>query len=45
MQRVRATYHEVAEFPLSGQKKLVLLGQHGREPVRSFGADNLPCYA
>jgi hypothetical protein len=45
MQRVRAAYHQVAEFPLSGQKRLLLLGDHGRRPVRSFGADNLPCYA
>jgi hypothetical protein len=45
MQRVRAAYHEIAEFPLSGSKKLVLLGEYGRAPVRSFGADSLPCYA
>ena len=45
MQRVRAAYHEVAQFPLSGQKKLLLLGERSREPRRSFGDNHLPCYA
>jgi hypothetical protein len=45
MQHVRAAYHQVAEFPLSGPKKLLLLGENRRTPVRVFGPDRLPCYA
>ena len=38
-------YHQIGTLPLSGEKRLIILGESGRDPVRTFGATGLPCYA
>jgi hypothetical protein len=44
-QYVSEAYHRVAEFPISGDKTFIVLGERRRTPVRRFGAGQLPCYA
>ena len=39
-----ATYHGVGSFPISGDKRLIVLAENGRTPVRTFGPDGMPCY-
>jgi len=42
---VSAAYERIAEFPVSGDKRFILLAERGRTPVRRYGAGQLPCYA
>jgi hypothetical protein len=41
---VAEVYQHVADFPAGGDKRFIVLAERGRVPVRSFGADALPCY-
>ena len=38
-------YHTIATFPVSGDKRFVVLAENGRPPVREYGAERLPCFA
>jgi hypothetical protein len=42
---VSAAYERIAEFPVSGDKRFIVLAERGRTPVRLHGAAQLPCYA
>jgi len=44
-QYVAAAYQPVAEFPISGDKRFIVLAEKRRVPVRRFGASQLPCFA
>jgi len=42
---VSAAYERIADFPVSGDKRFIVLAERGRKPVRLYGAGQLPCYA
>jgi hypothetical protein len=44
-QYVSEAYQRIGEFPISGDKTFIVLGERRRTPVRRFGAGQLPCYA
>ena len=41
---VRERYREVARFPIAGEKRLIVLADKTRQPARTFGEDDLPCF-
>jgi hypothetical protein len=42
-QHVAAEYQRVGEFPISGDKRFIVLAEKRRVPVRRFDASQLPC--
>jgi len=43
-QYVAAAYQPVGEFPISGDKRFIVLAERSRVPVRRFGSSQLPCF-
>ena len=42
---VRQRYREVARFPAGSEKRLIVLAEAERRPLRTFGDDKLPCFS
>jgi hypothetical protein len=38
-------YHPIATFPVSGDKRFIVLAENGRPSVRDYGPERLPCFA
>ena len=47
VEHVRRRYREVARFAAAegSEKRLIVLAETARRPLRTFGGDNLPCFA
>jgi hypothetical protein len=44
-EHLSAEYHPIGTFPVSGDKRFIVLAENGRAPVRTYGAERLPCFA
>jgi hypothetical protein len=44
-EHLAAMYHTIASFPVSGDKRFIVLAENSRTPVREYGPERLPCFA
>ena len=44
-EHLSARYHTIATFPVSGDKRFIVLADNRRAPVRAYGPGGLPCFA